>query len=90
MAEFTSFLSLQDKAHFVLVIDDMLQYGKYGFDGNILELIDDQKGKLDLDIIQVKKDFVQVKGDFSLFNFCPFTQYRKTVYQFRIGQDTHS
>ncbi len=63
-----SFLSLQDKDHFVLAIDDILLYGKYAFNRNKLELIDAAKGKLSLDIIQVKKDFVQLKGDFSPFN----------------------
>jgi len=48
---FNSLLSLQDKAYFVLAIDDILLYGKYRFNGIKLELIDDQKGKLDLDII---------------------------------------
>lgn len=63
-----SFLSLQDKGRFVLAIDDILLYGKYTFKENKLELIDAAKGKLSLDIIQIKKDFVQLKGDFSPFN----------------------
>lgn len=65
---YRSFLSLRDKGQFVIAIDDILLYGKYRFDGNKLELIDDKKGGLSLDIIQVKKDFVQLKGDFSQFN----------------------
>ena len=63
-----SFLSLQDKGQFVIAIDDILLYGEYRFNGNKLELRDDKKGKVSLDIIQVKKDFVQLKGDFSQFN----------------------
>jgi len=63
-----SFLSLQDKGQFVLAIGDILIYGKYRFEGDKIELVDDKKGTLSLDIIQVKKNFVQLKGDFSQFN----------------------
>ncbi|WP_312186496.1 hypothetical protein [Sphingobacterium sp.] len=63
-----SFLSLHDKDQFVLAIDDILLVGKYRFEGDKLQLTDDKKGSIALDIVKLKKDFVQVKGDFSQFS----------------------
>ncbi|WP_286775182.1 MULTISPECIES: hypothetical protein [Sphingobacterium] len=63
-----SFLSLHDKDQFVMAIDDILLFGKYKFDGDRLELTDEKKGSVALDIVKIKKDFVQLRGDFSQFS----------------------
>lgn len=63
-----SFLFLQDHSQFVMALDDILLYGSYRFDGNKIVLTDDRNGNIELDIIQLKKDYVQLKGDFSPFN----------------------
>jgi len=65
---YRSFLSLQDKDKFVMAIDDILLFGKYRFNGDRLELTDEKKGSLALDIVKVKGDFVQLRGDFSQFS----------------------
>lgn len=65
---YRSFLSLHDKDKFVMAIDDILLFGKYRFDGDRLELTDEKKGSLALDIVKVKNDFVQLRGDFSQFS----------------------
>jgi len=65
---YRSFLSLQDKDKFVMAIDDILLFGKYRFNGDRLELNDEKKGSLALDIVKVKGDFVQLRGDFSQFS----------------------
>jgi hypothetical protein len=65
---YRSFLSLHDKDKFVMAIDDILLYGKYRFNDDRLELTDEKKGSLALDIVKVKNDFVQLRGDFSQFS----------------------
>ena len=63
-----SFLALRDQEKFVLAIDDILLHGTYRFEDGRIELEDPEKGSLSLEIIQVKQDFVQLKGVFSSFN----------------------
>jgi len=65
---YRSFLSLHNKDRFVLALDDILLFGKYRFNGDRLELTDEKKGSIALDIVKVKKDFIQLRGDFSQFN----------------------
>ena len=65
---YRSFLSLHDKDQFVMAIDDILLFGMYRFEGGRLELIDEKKGSLALDIVKIKNGFVQLRGDFSQFS----------------------
>ncbi|QQT53635.1 hypothetical protein I6I98_26010 [Sphingobacterium multivorum] len=83
---YRSFLSLYDKDKFVMAIDDILLYGKYRFDGDRLELTDEKKGSLALDIVKVKNDFVQLRGDFSQFSSARVPTSEKLYINFELDK----